>query len=92
MGRVPICEIMFNTPSTRKLIKEDRTNQLEQAIQQGGENGMQTFNDSLYQLLRQGLISMEVANDASDNPEELQMMLQGIRLSSKRGGILGGKG
>jgi Tfp pilus assembly pilus retraction ATPase PilT len=58
------------------------------AIQQGRESGMQSFNDSLYSLLKQNLIAEPVAMDMSDNPEDLKMMLQGIRLSSKRGGIL----
>ncbi|MCA1903111.1 MAG: type IV pilus twitching motility protein PilT [Candidatus Hydrogenedens sp.] len=87
-GRVPACEILFNTPIVRKLIKENRISQLDTAIQQGREEGMQTFNDSLFQLVRNSLITLDMALDMSDNPEELQMMLQGIRLSNKRGGIL----
>lgn len=90
VGRVPICEVMFNTPAVRKLIKENRVAQIPLAIAQGREAGMQTFNDSLYDLLKRGLIGMDAAIDASDNPDELSMMLQGIRLSSNRGGILGG--
>lgn len=89
-GRVPVCEIMFNTPSVRKLVKDNRVAQIPVAIQQGREAGMQTFNDSLYDLTRKGLISLDVALEASDNPEELQMLIAGIRLSSSRGGILGG--
>jgi len=88
VGRVPACEIVFSTPAVRKLIKENRVNQIELAIQQGREDGMQTFNDSLYQLVKEKLITLEQALNESDNPEELNMMLQGIRLSSKRGGIL----
>jgi hypothetical protein len=34
------------------------------------------------------LISLETGLEVSENPEDLSMMLQGIRLSSKRGGIL----
>jgi twitching motility protein PilT len=81
-GRVPACEVLFNTPIVRKLIKENRVTQLDTAIQQGKEEGMQTFNDSLFQLVRSSLITVDMAMDMSDNPEELQMMLQGIRLSS----------
>lgn len=90
VGRVPVCEVMFNTPAIRKLIKENRVAQLESAIQQGRGGGMQTFNDSLHELCKAKLISLETAMEYSDNPEELQMMLDGIRLSSSRGGILGG--
>ncbi len=88
VGRVPACEIMFSSPAVQKLIKENRINQLTNAIVQGREDGMQTFNDSLYSLLKRSLITVEEARMVSDNPEELAMMLQGIRLSSQRGGIL----
>ncbi len=88
VGRVPACEIMFSTPAVRKLIKDNRIAQLEMAVQQGREEGMQSFNDSLHDLIKQGLITLETGIEISDNPEDLQMMLQGIRLSSKRGGIL----
>ncbi|MGC8738971.1 MAG: type IV pilus twitching motility protein PilT [Candidatus Hydrogenedens sp.] len=87
-GRVPACEILFNTPIVRKLIKENRMTQMDTVLQQGKEEGMQTFNDSLFQLVKESLITLDMAIDMSDNPEELQMMLQGIRLSSRRGSIL----
>jgi twitching motility protein PilT len=87
-GRVPACEVMFMTPSVRKLIKENRVTQIPLAIQQGREDGMQSFNDSLYALVKSKLISLDIAMAVSDNPEELNMMLQGIRLSQQRGGLL----
>lgn len=87
-GRVPACELLLTSPAMRKLIRENRTSQLEMAIQQGRLEGMQTFNDSLHQLLGQGLIDHEAAMNVSENPEELNMMIQGITLSSQRGGIL----
>lgn len=88
VGRVPACEVLFSTPSVRVLIKENRISQLPMAVQQGREDGMQSFNDSLHDLIKGGLITLQTGLDASDNPEDLNMMLQGIRLSSKRGGIL----
>lgn len=88
VGRVPAVELIFAAPVVRKLIKENRTAQLESAIQQGRESGMQTFNDSLYELVTKRLITVDTAMAASENPEELNMMLQGIRLSSQKGGIL----
>ncbi len=89
VGRVPACEVLFSTPSVGKLIKENRANQLPLAIQQGRDDGMQDFNESLHELIKSGLITLETGVEVSENPEELNMMLQGIRLSSKRGGILG---
>jgi twitching motility protein PilT len=87
-GRVPACEILFANPSVRALIKDNRIAQLPMAIQQGRDTGMQTFNDSLHHLVKSNFISLETALEMSENPEELTMMLQGIRLSSQRGGIL----
>jgi Tfp pilus assembly pilus retraction ATPase PilT len=49
---------------------------------------MQTFNMSLVDLVKRKLITEEEAMWASDNPDELKMNLQGIFLSSGRGGIL----
>ena len=88
VGRVPACELLFMPPSVRKLIKENRTAQLETAIHQGRDEGMQTFNDSLHDLVKSGLVELDVALDNSENPEELQMLIQGIRLSAKKGGLL----
>ncbi len=88
VGRVPAVELMFCSPAVRKLIKENRLPQIDMAIQQGKDEGMQSFNDSLYDLHKQGLITLDEAMTVSENPEELNMLVQGIRLSSKKGGIL----
>ena len=85
-GRVPACEVMFVSPVVRKVIKDNRVAQIETAIYQGREEGMQTFNDSLYDLIKGGMIVEDVAMEQSDNPAELQMLLQGIR--PRRVGIL----
>ena len=89
VGRVPNCELMLDSPTMRKLIRESRSSQLEAAIQQGREMGMQTFNDSLHDLIKRGLVDTQEGLNISENPEELNMMLQGIRLSGGAGGILG---
>jgi twitching motility protein PilT len=88
VGRVPTCEVMFMNSAIKVLIKENRIAQIPMAIQQGAEAGMQSFNDSLHGLIKRGLIAEAVGMEASDNAEELKMMLQGINLSSRRGGIL----
>ena len=88
-GRVPICEVLLATPVVRKLIRENRVAKIPTAIQQGRKAGMQTFNLSLYSLLKRGLIDREAAMNASDNPAELELMLQGIELGAMRGNILG---
>lgn len=88
IGRIPACEVLVVNPAARKLIRENRILQLNTVIVSGKEEGMQTFNDSLNELIRKGLITKETGMEVSDNPEELNMLLQGIHLSSRRGGIL----
>ncbi|MCF6285435.1 MAG: type IV pilus twitching motility protein PilT [Candidatus Hydrogenedentes bacterium] len=88
VGRVPNCEVMFTNPAIRALIKDNRIQQMDNAISNGRESGMQGFNDSLHDLVKNGLIALETGLEVSDNPEELNMMLQGIRLSTGRGGLL----
>lgn len=87
-GRVPAIEIMFNNPAIAQLIKENNVRQIPNVIAGGKEDGMQTFNMSLYDLIKRGLITEDQGMAASDNPEELSMNLQGITLSQGRGGII----
>ncbi|MBN2308783.1 MAG: type IV pilus twitching motility protein PilT [Candidatus Hydrogenedentes bacterium] len=88
-GRVPACEVMFVTPAIQRLIRDNRLNRLPVAIQQGREEGMMSFNDSLYGLLKAKLIDLDTASTVSDNAAELNLMLQGIELGKMRGGLLG---
>lgn len=88
-GRVPACEVLYVSPGVQKLIKENRLDKIPTAIQQGREDGSQSFNDSLYALIKAKLITLEVALEVSDNPAQLNLMMQGITLAQMRGGILG---
>jgi len=87
-GRVPAVEILFNSPAVAQLIRENHIKAIDTAIQAGQNDGMQTFNTSLLDLIKRELISTEDALDFSDNPEELKMNLKGIFLSASRGSIL----
>jgi twitching motility protein PilT len=87
-GRMPAIEVMFNNPGIASLIRENNIKQIPNAIAGGKEDGMQTFNMSLVDLIKRRLITEDDAMLASDNPEELKMNLQGIYLSQGRGGIL----
>lgn len=62
-GRIAAHEIMLATPAIRNLIKEDKTAQMYSAIQTGATHGMQTLEQALNQLVSQGLISPEAAQE-----------------------------
>lgn len=87
-GRIAAVEVMFNSPAIAQLIRENTIKQIPNAIAGGKEDGMQTFNMSLAELVRAEKIKKEVAREFSDNADELEMNLKGIYLSSSRGGIL----
>jgi len=84
--RIPAVEIMFNTPATKKLIKDGEDAKIYKVINNSEKEGMQTFNISLLNLVKKEMISEAQAIQNSPNPEELKMNLQGIFLS--RGGLV----
>ena len=83
-GVVPAVEIMINGPTVRKLIEENRLEKLWAAIETGREDGMQTFNQALYDLVQQGMVTEADALARATNPEALRMNLQGIFLDESR--------
>ncbi|NLF93666.1 MAG: PilT/PilU family type 4a pilus ATPase [Oligosphaeraceae bacterium] len=80
-GVVPVNEILINTPIVRKLIFDDHLDKLGQAIENGTEDNMMSFNSCLLKLVNDGAISEETALSLSDNPQGLKMNLKGIFLS-----------
>jgi twitching motility protein PilT len=78
--RVPIVEIMSFNPTVRKLVMEEQDEKLWAAIRIGKTEGMQLFNDSLYDFVTRELISREAAFEISPNVEELKMKLKGIEV------------
>jgi len=83
-GVMPAVEIMINTPTVRKLIEENRLDKLSAAIETGSEDGMQTFNQSLYKLVKAKMITEQEALLKASNPDALKMNLRGIFLDESR--------
>ena len=74
-GRVAAVEVMLATTAIRNLIREGKTYQIMNAIQTGAQYGMQTSDQALLGLYRNGIISREEALARSANVEELKGML-----------------
>lgn len=87
-GMVPASEILINNATIGKLIRDGKLDKLNQAMINGEEEGMQTFNQSLVKLYNDKLITKEEAMLASDNAQSLEMNLQGIFLDDSSSGIL----
>jgi Tfp pilus assembly pilus retraction ATPase PilT len=80
---------MINTPTVRKLIEENRLDKLSAAIETGTDDGMLTFNQSLFNLVKEGVVTQKDALAKASNPQALEMNFKGIFLDEGRR-ILGG--
>ena len=75
-GRVLALEIMVPNPAIRNLIREDKVHQIYSTMQTGqAKYGMQTMNQSLFDLYQRRLITYDDAIGRSSNVEELMTML-----------------
>jgi Tfp pilus assembly ATPase PilU len=83
-GRIPAVEVMLNTPYIRKLIHEGKTLELLPQIEEGRHWGMQSFNQALYDLVKNSRVTFEDAMTYATSPEELKLMIDGIRSGVKK--------
>jgi twitching motility protein PilT len=79
-GRVPAVEVLISTPFIRDCIMDkEKTHQIHSAIAQGtSQYGMQTFDQSIFGLYEQGLVSYEEALRWASNVDEFKLRTQGI--------------
>src|SRR5690348_13153065 len=81
IGRVPAAEIMIATEYIRDcIVNPEKTRLIREAIASGvSQYGMQTFDQSIYDLYTKGLISLEEALLYASNADEFRLRIQGIR-------------
>jgi twitching motility protein PilT len=84
LGRVPAVEVMISTPFIRDcIVDKDRTSQIHGAIAAGtSQYGMQTFDQSIFGLYQQGLVTLEEAMRWASNVDEFKLKVQGIATTS----------
>ena len=81
-GRMtPAIEILVNSPLVRKMLEENRLEKLTAAIETGGDDGMCTFNQSLFNLVKAGRVTEKEALLKATNPQALEMNFKGIFLN-----------
>jgi len=83
-GRVPALEVLVTTAFTRELIGDkDRTKEIPDAIAKGHTTyGMQTFDQSLMSLVKEGLVTYEEALKNVSNPDDFALRFRGIASTS----------
>jgi len=79
-GRVPAVEVMIGTAVIRDCIREaKRTAEIPSFIAQGSSQyGMQSFDQCLLQLYRDGIIAYETAKDSASSPDDFDLKVRGI--------------
>ena len=70
-SRVMACEVLVNNPAVANIIREGRFEQLDSRIQTGKGQGMQFFDDHLFQLLCSGQVNYAEALAVARDPDEL---------------------
>jgi twitching motility protein PilU len=78
--RIPAVETMVSSPYVADMIQKGEIHKLKDAMKQGGELGMQTFDEALYQLHVAGRISYREAIENADSRTDLALRfrLQGL--------------
>ena len=80
-GRVPAVEVMLNSPLISDLIFKGDVSGIKEIMKKSRELGMQTFDQSLFDLYEGGLISYEDALRNADSVNDLRLQ---IKLNSQR--------
>ncbi|MDA0577993.1 MAG: PilT/PilU family type 4a pilus ATPase [Verrucomicrobia bacterium] len=81
---IPAAEILINTPTVHKLLVLNNLETISAAIEVGRDEGMQSFNQSIYDMIQDGFVTEDEGMDHATNPESLRMNLQGIFLDESR--------
>ena len=80
-GRCVVMEVAVCTGRMADAIADpDKTSTITDLVKEGGYYGMQTFDQHLVQLIRDGVITLEDARHASTNPHDLQVELRRLGL------------
>jgi twitching motility protein PilU len=75
-GRFPAVEILLNTPLASDLIRKGEVSKLKDLMKNSREQGMQTFDQALFDLYTEGKITYEDALNSADSMNEVRLMIK----------------
>jgi twitching motility protein PilT len=76
-GRIPAMEVMINNGRTaERILEPNRTHEIAQIVAEGAFYGMQTFDQSLLDLVRRDLVETSDALDTASNRHDFELSLQ----------------
>jgi twitching motility protein PilT len=82
-GRIPATEVLVVTAHVRQLIQDNNSAGITTAMAKGAFYGMQTFNQALVKLYKDGLVKEEEILAAASSPDDVKMALRGIEQEVK---------
>jgi twitching motility protein PilT len=78
-GRVAALEVMIATPAIRELVRDrNRVAEIRDCIGEGGQQGMQTFDQHLTELVGSGAVTFETALAFSSNPTDFERQMKAL--------------
>ena len=77
-GRVPAVEVLLASPRIKDLIRRGETDKIKETIEASTHEGMQTFDQHLFTLYEEGLITMEDALRYADSRNDLRLRIKGF--------------
>lgn len=84
-GRTIAAEILLNQGIIRDLIAEGRVKEIREHIERGRDSGMQSFEQSILDLYKAGIVNEQVAVSESDNPANLRLVIKQHQMSKSIG-------
>ncbi|MEO5625243.1 MAG: PilT/PilU family type 4a pilus ATPase [Dokdonella sp.] len=74
--RMPAVEVLINTPHIRDLLRRGQVHEVKEAMDRSLQDGMQTFDQSLYALYKEGKIELEEALNHADSRDGLALKVR----------------
>ena len=82
--RVAAVEILMDTPRVKDLIHKGQVDLLKETMAQGTVEGMQTFDQSLFDLYRQGIVDLDTAVGYADSANDLRLRIKMEEVGEKK--------
>jgi twitching motility protein PilU len=74
--RLPAMEVLINTPLIRDMMRRGQTHEIKEAMDRSLQEGMQTFDQALYSLYKEGKIELEEALNKADSRDGLALKIR----------------
>ncbi|MGB0732671.1 MAG: PilT/PilU family type 4a pilus ATPase [Pontibacterium sp.] len=75
-GRRAAIEVLINTPLVQDMIRKGQVHEIKEVMKKSVNLGMQTFDQALFELYREGVVSYEAALSHADSANDLRLMIK----------------